>query len=68
MAQKQPHPIWKYRDTVTKKLAFKLAQNDENQFLKWIWKQCFLGTYNNSKAIEIKKTVGHILEGVCSFI
>lgn len=51
-----------------KKLVFRMAQNDENQFLKWTLKQFFLGICNNSKAIEIKKTLGHFFEGICSFI
>lgn len=59
VAQKeQSHPILKYREAVMKKLVFSLTPNDENHFLKWTWKRCFIGVHNNSKAIVIKKMLG----------
>lgn len=58
-SEERSHPILKYRETVMTKLVLSLAQNDENHFLKWTWKQCFLGIHNNSKAVEIKKILGH---------
>lgn len=65
--KEQSHPIWEER-LLGRTWHVSLAQNDENQFLNWTWKPCFTGINNNSRAIEIKKILGHLLEEVFSFI